>query len=102
MPARGVPSGLPPYRCKRHNDSIRGERICPNADKNNDFLKENYPKTYKKIMEEYYSKRTSNKKYEVWTYQIANYFSSTLRPYMNEFLSSIGFKLQKENYENNK
>mgnify|MGYP003590442833 FL=1 len=68
----------------------------------NETKSEDNLQTYNKIMEEYYSKRTSNKKYEVWTYQIANYFSSTLRPYMNEFLSSIGFKLQKENYENNK
>lgn len=50
-------------------------------------------KEYNQVMNEYYSKRSSNSKNEVWTEQIAHYFNSTLRPHMNSFLKSIGFKL---------
>ncbi len=49
---------------------------------------------YDKEMEVYYSKRSSNSKSENWTYQMAHYFSNTLRPQMNAFLSSKGFKLK--------
>ncbi len=49
---------------------------------------------YDKEMEVYYSKRSSNNKSENWTYQMAHYFSNTLRPQMNAFLSSKGFKLK--------
>lgn len=48
---------------------------------------------YNEVMKEYYSKRSSNSKNEIWTEQIANYFSKTLRPHLNSFLKSIGFKL---------
>ena len=48
---------------------------------------------YNQVMKEYYSKRSSNSKNEIWTEQVAHYFSSTLRPHMNSFLKSIGFKL---------
>lgn len=49
---------------------------------------------YDKEMEVYYSKRSSNNKIEHWTVQMAHYFSQTLRPQMNTFLSSKGFKLK--------
>lgn len=49
---------------------------------------------YDKGMEVYYSKRSLNNKSENWTYQMAHYFSNTLRPQMNAFLSSKGFKLK--------
>lgn len=48
---------------------------------------------YNLVMKEYYSKRSSNSKDEIWTEQVAHYFNSTLRPHMNSFLKSIGFKL---------
>ena len=48
---------------------------------------------YNQVMNEYYKKRSSNSKNEIWTEQIAHYFNSTLRPHMNSFLKSIGFKL---------
>lgn len=60
-----------------------------NTDKSvNNLLK------YDKEMEVYYSKRSSNNKVDNWTYQMAHYFSHTLRPQMNDFLSSKGFKLK--------
>lgn len=49
---------------------------------------------YDKEMEVYYSKRSSNNKVDRWTYQMAHYFGDTLRPQMNTFLSSKGFKLK--------
>lgn len=48
---------------------------------------------YNQVMQDYYLNRTSNNKSQVWTEQIAQYFHSTLRPHMNSFLKSIGFKL---------
>lgn len=48
---------------------------------------------YNQVMNEYYKKRSSNSKNEIWTEQIAHYFNSTLRPHMNSFFKSIGFKL---------
>lgn len=50
-------------------------------------------KEYNQVMNEYYNKRSSNSKNEIWTEQVAGYFNSTLRPHMNSFLKSIGFKL---------
>lgn len=49
---------------------------------------------YDKVMEAYYLQRSSNNKTEKWTDQMAHYFSHTLRPHMNSFLSSKGFKLK--------
>lgn len=49
---------------------------------------------YDKEMEGYYSKRSTNNKSESWTFQMAHYFENTLRPHMNAFLSSKGFKLK--------
>lgn len=49
---------------------------------------------YDKEMEAYYLLRSSNNKTEKWTDQMAHYFSHTLRPHMNSFLSSKGFKLK--------
>jgi FMN reductase (NADPH) len=49
---------------------------------------------YDKVMEDYYLLRSSNNKTEKWTDQMAHYFSNTLRPHMNSFLSSKGFKLK--------
>jgi len=49
---------------------------------------------YDKEMETYYLNRSSNSKNELWTDQMAHYFSNTLRPHMNSFLSSKGFKLK--------
>ncbi|MDP3441638.1 MAG: nitroreductase family protein, partial [Ignavibacteria bacterium] len=49
---------------------------------------------YDKEMEAYYLNRSSNTKTELWTDQMAHYFSNTLRPHMNSFLSSKGFKLK--------
>ena len=49
---------------------------------------------YDKEMETYYLNRSSNSKSELWTDQMAHYFSHTLRPHMNSFLSSKGFKLK--------
>jgi len=49
---------------------------------------------YDKIMQLYYSSRTTNNKSETWTYQMAHYFANTLRPHMNHFLSSKAFKLK--------
>lgn len=48
---------------------------------------------YNLVMQEYYANRSTNNKYEVWTLSIARYFSKTLRPIMNSFFKSIGFKL---------
>lgn len=49
---------------------------------------------YDKKMEEYYSKRLTNNKSELWTFQMAHYFENTLRPHMNLFLRSKGFNLK--------
>lgn len=49
---------------------------------------------YDKEMEAYYLLRSSNNKTEKWTDQMAHYFSNTLRPHMNSFLCSKGFKLK--------
>jgi len=48
---------------------------------------------YNQVMSEYYSKRSNNSKNEIWTEQVAHYFNTTLRPHMNSFLKSMGFKL---------
>lgn len=49
---------------------------------------------YDIIMQDYYASRSLNKKIDNWTKQMADYFGSTLRPIMNSFLSSKGFKLK--------
>ena len=49
---------------------------------------------YDEAMETYYLKRSTNNKNELWSFQMAHYFSHTLRPHMNLFLSSKGFKLK--------
>lgn len=48
---------------------------------------------YDKIMETYYNNRTLSKKPECWTFQMAHYFEKPLRPFMNSFLKSKGYKL---------
>lgn len=49
---------------------------------------------YDKRMQDYYASRSINSKSELWTKEMADYFGSTLRPIMNSFLSSKGFKLK--------
>lgn len=49
---------------------------------------------YDVLMHDYYATRSINNKSELWTKQMADYFGSTLRPIMNSFLCSKGFKLK--------